>query len=86
MTFLTATPSLFQQARVILVGSGRMGHIRAKAIFANPRFELVGVVDENVENANRLADVYRVSCLLVDLFDGLLCCGHRLFLLYELFI
>lgn len=34
-----------QKARVAVVGSGRMGEIRAKAIYANPKFELAGIVD-----------------------------------------
>lgn len=49
-----------QQARVLLVGSGRMGRIRAKAAFSNPRFEIAGVVDQNVNGAKQLADLYRV--------------------------
>jgi hypothetical protein len=41
-----------------------MGHIRAKAIYANPRFEFAGVVDQNVDGAKQLAEVYRVrSCV-----------------------
>ncbi|KAL3801218.1 hypothetical protein HJC23_012618 [Cyclotella cryptica] len=59
MTFLSPTTSLLQQARVLLVGSGRMGHIRAKAIFSNPRFDFAGIVDDNVDGAKKLADVYR---------------------------
>ena len=60
MTFVSPTKALFQQARVLLVGRGRMGHIRAKAIFANPRFEFAGVVDEHVDGAKQLADRYQV--------------------------
>jgi glutamyl-tRNA reductase len=63
MSFISPTKALFQQARVLLVGSGRMGHIRAKAIFANPRFDFAGVVDQNVDGAKQLADVYRVRYL-----------------------
>ena len=48
-------------ARVLLVGSGRMGRIRAKAIYSNPRFEFVGIVDSNVERAAELGEIYRVS-------------------------
>lgn len=62
MTFASATTKLLRhEARVLLVGSGRMGHIRAKAIFSNPRFEFCGVVDANAENAARLGGIYRVS-------------------------
>lgn len=64
MALLSPTRPLLQQARVLLVGSGRMGHIRAKAIFSNPRFEFDGIVDENVDGAKRLADVYRVSSVV----------------------
>lgn len=45
---------------MLLVGSGRMGRIRAKAAFSNPRFEIAGVVDQNVNGAKQLADLYRV--------------------------
>jgi hypothetical protein len=50
-----------RRARVLLVGSGRMGQIRAKAVYANPRFELIGVVDSNVDAAEKLAEMYHVS-------------------------
>eukprot|EP00584_Thalassiosira_punctigera_P027589 CAMPEP_0172580250 /NCGR_PEP_ID=MMETSP1067-20121228/139662_1 /TAXON_ID=265564 ORGANISM="Thalassiosira punctigera, Strain Tpunct2005C2" /NCGR_SAMPLE_ID=MMETSP1067 /ASSEMBLY_ACC=CAM_ASM_000444 /LENGTH=365 /DNA_ID=CAMNT_0013372987 /DNA_START=195 /DNA_END=1292 /DNA_ORIENTATION=+ len=61
MTFISATNKLLRhaQARVLLVGSGRMGHIRAKAIYSNPRFEFCGVVDSNVEEAAKLGGIYR---------------------------
>jgi len=36
-----------------------MGHIRAKALFSNPRFELCGVVDSNLEGAAKLGEIYR---------------------------
>jgi predicted homoserine dehydrogenase-like protein len=48
-------------ARVVVVGSGRMGHIRSSLVRANPRFELVGIVDTAMEGAERLAETYRVS-------------------------
>mmetsp|Transcript_44165 Transcript_44165/g.79234 ORF Transcript_44165/g.79234 Transcript_44165/m.79234 type:complete len:97 (-) Transcript_44165:1206-1496(-) len=62
MTFISATNKLLRhaQARVLLVGSGRMGHIRAKAIYSNPRFEFCGIVDSNVEEAAKLGEIYRV--------------------------
>ena len=53
--------SAMQRARVILIGSGRMGQIRAKAVYSNPRFELIGIVDSNVDAAMKLAEMYRVS-------------------------
>ena len=49
------------RACVLLVGSGRMGQIRAKAIYANPRFELCGIVDSNVDAAAKLGEMYHVS-------------------------
>ncbi|KAL7527622.1 hypothetical protein ACHAWF_002250 [Thalassiosira exigua] len=52
-------PRAQARARVLLVGSGRMGHIRAKALYSNPRLELAGVVDADEEGAARLGGVYR---------------------------
>ena len=61
MTFASTTTLLrHAQARVLLVGSGRMGHIRAKAIYSNPRFEFCGIVDANVDEAAKLGEIYRV--------------------------
>ncbi|KAL9183277.1 hypothetical protein ACHAXT_005064 [Thalassiosira profunda] len=57
-----ATPRLLNRARaarVLLVGSGRMGHIRANAIYGNPRLELSGIVDSNVEEAAKLGEYYQ---------------------------
>lgn len=68
MAVLSTTKALLQQARVLLVGSGRMGNIRAQCIFSNPRFEFAGIVDENPIAAKSLADVYRVSCSILSLF------------------
>ncbi|KAL7540831.1 hypothetical protein ACHAXR_010987 [Thalassiosira sp. AJA248-18] len=61
MTFISATNKLLRhaQARVLLVGSGRMGHIRAQAMYSNPRFELCGIVDSNAEEAAKLGEIYR---------------------------
>lgn len=50
--------SSINRARVILVGSGRMGQIRASLLFANPRFEISGIVDSDMSAASNLADVY----------------------------
>ena len=73
MTVLSTTKALLQQARVLLVGSGRMGNIRAQCIFSNPRFEFAGIVDENPIAAKSLADVYRVSSIFVAfLFEQLI--------------
>ena len=46
---------------VVVCGvGGRMGKIRSELIYANPRFELLGVVDTNAEAAERIAAVYSV--------------------------
>jgi len=56
--------SLPNQARVVVVGSGRMGQIRSSIIYANPRFELSGIVDVSIEAATKLAEKYRVRKML----------------------
>ena len=57
------------KARVVVVGSGRMGHIRASLLRANPRFEVHGIVDQEMTRAQALADQYSVSaCLILVLF------------------
>lgn len=47
-------------ARVVVVGSGRMGQIRSELLYSNPRFELCGIVDEEVSAAEQLASKYGV--------------------------
>jgi len=47
------------QARVLVVGSGRMGHIRARALYGNPRIQLCGIVDKNIRQAKALSELYR---------------------------
>lgn len=62
----SATNLLLQnarQARVLLVGSGRMGNIRAKALYSSPKFKFCGVVDSNVDDAAKLGNVYLVRLL-----------------------
>ena len=49
------------KARVILVGNGRMGQIRSRLLYANPRFQVCGIVDTNIQAATELADRYSVS-------------------------
>jgi predicted dehydrogenase len=48
-------------ASVVVVGSGRMGEIRASLLRANPRFHLLGIVDTHLPGAKRLADKYGVK-------------------------
>lgn len=49
-----------KRAKVIVVGSGRMGHIRSSLVYANPRFELCGIVDTNIDAAANMADTFSV--------------------------
>jgi len=53
-------------ARVLLVGTGRMGKIRASILHANPRFDLVGIVDDApsqgvADGPESLSTTYHVS-------------------------
>lgn len=57
----SSSPS--SRVKVAVVGSGRMGHIRARAIFANPQMELVGIVDPNLQAARSLGDLYHVPAV-----------------------
>lgn len=50
--------SVRRRVRVLLVGTGRMGAIRAKILYANPKFDFLGVCDINLSAAKKLADVY----------------------------
>ena len=38
-----------------------MGNIRAKALYSSPKYDFVGVVDSNVDEAAKLGGMYRVS-------------------------
>jgi predicted dehydrogenase len=56
-----------QKARIALVGTGRMGEIRARLMYCNPIVDFTSVVDMNGEKASALADKYSVSdgnCIL----------------------
>ncbi|OQS06002.1 oxidoreductase family [Thraustotheca clavata] len=44
------------RALVVVVGAGRMGQIRVQGIMAHPRFKVAYVVDENLKQAQDLAD------------------------------
>lgn len=48
----------FRKARVILVGSGRMGQIRGSLLNSSPKFDMVGICDVNVSGAQSMADKY----------------------------
>lgn len=58
---MRATTAVMNRARVVLVGSGRMGHIRASLMYSNPRFDMIGVCDVNEVGAQSLADKYSAS-------------------------
>ena len=51
----------YEKARVVVIGSGRMGHIRASLLQANPRFQVLGIADTNLASAQTLAETYGVS-------------------------
>ena len=66
-------------ARVVLIGAGHMGKIRAKAINANERFVLCGVCDTDVDTAKALANRYKVRDHDVSLpYDTLMHIRHLL--------
>lgn len=58
--FMCSVSKRKAKARILLVGSGRMGVIRASIIHANPRMELCGIVDASTPD--HLLEQYRVSC------------------------
>lgn len=58
------------RAKVVLVGTGRMGAIRAKILYSNPRVNFCGVVDVNQEVASKLATVFNVSFFRRDFLLG----------------
>ncbi len=76
------------RARVIVVGSGRMGQIRTQLIQANPKFQLVGIVDSDLSAAQALAKMYHVPAFeswkqlssdnVSNRFDGVVCCSPTL--------
>jgi predicted dehydrogenase len=47
-----------RRARVLLVGSGRMGQIRARLLHCHSRVDLCGIVDSDLEGAQHLAALY----------------------------
>jgi myo-inositol 2-dehydrogenase/D-chiro-inositol 1-dehydrogenase len=46
------------QVAVAIVGAGRMGEIRIEAIQAHPRMKVAYVVDQNIQQAQKLATQY----------------------------
>ena len=55
-----STAGLSRRVKVVVIGSGRMGLIRSSLIYANPRFELCGIIDVNIEGAATVADTFGV--------------------------
>lgn len=55
---MSVTSSALRRARVVLVGSGRMGQIRSNLMYANPKIDMIGVCDVNASGAQSLADKY----------------------------
>lgn len=55
---MSFSQSALQRARVVLVGSGRMGQIRGSLMYANPKFDMIGVCDVNALGAQSLAEKY----------------------------
>lgn len=79
----SGSSNVSRQARVAVVGSGRMGEIRSKILYANPRIEFVGVVDSHLEGAKSLAQTFGTNAYssLSELIneekgqvDGIVCC------------
>lgn len=60
MRSFSSSLSRGERAKVIVVGSGRMGKIRSSLMYANPKFELCGVVDVDFQGAAALAETYGV--------------------------
>jgi myo-inositol 2-dehydrogenase / D-chiro-inositol 1-dehydrogenase len=56
-----------RKARVLLVGSGRMGQIRAKLLHCHPRVDFCGIVDSDLAGAQKLAAL----CGEVPVFESL---------------
>jgi hypothetical protein len=50
-----------RRVKVLLVGCGRMGHVRARHVYASPRFLLLGIVDVDISKAKSLANHYTVN-------------------------
>ncbi len=56
--------NLARRCRVLVCGvGGRMGTIRTDLVYANPRFELCGVCDMNLDAAEEVAETYSVRQL-----------------------
>lgn len=52
---------MFPRAKVLVVGCGRMGQIRASILRTNPRFDICGIVDKDMSAASVLANKYLTS-------------------------
>jgi len=52
--------------KTALIGAGRIGQVHAANIANNPNSELTAITDIFVENANKLADIYRSKVLSLE--------------------
>lgn len=55
---MKAASSALQRARIVLVGSGRMGQIRGSLMYSNPRFDMIGVCDVYNAGAESLGEKF----------------------------
>jgi myo-inositol 2-dehydrogenase/D-chiro-inositol 1-dehydrogenase len=91
LLFSTQTPASSRRANVAVIGSGRMGQIRTQLIHANPKLQLVGIIDSNLSAAQTLAETYHVPAfdsleqIIMEQKDdsttsinGLVCCSPTL--------
>ena len=61
----TAALKTTTTAKLLLIGSGCMGKIRASVIHCNPNTTLCGIVDDiNYDSAFELAELYMVSLMV----------------------
>ena len=64
--------STTRRANVLLIGSGRMGRIRASLLNANPKFNVLGVVDVDSKAASEIAEKYGFGSTFKDLSSALI--------------
>ena len=57
----SSRPFTNKAAKVVVVGAGRMGHIRSNIVNANPKFQLMGIVDQSMDHATKLSGKYNVN-------------------------
>jgi hypothetical protein len=78
----TSMATTKERCRVVICGaSGNMGKIRTKLVYGNPRFELCGVCDINIQAAQEISSLYstkavddRSTLITTEKLDGLIIC------------